>query len=304
MTESDLKTDFTSPETAHLHAQRQALKWPMIALFGIPMVILAAGLLMFWLASNLQKTMPQTGSEKAASASAATTDSVPAAPITTTPLVAAAPTPLASPIVATSDTTISALTARVDRLEAQTRDTQQAVAITFVTHNLREASKGSKPFQSELSAAETALGGDATLVRLRPLAEKGVATRTDLALSFPKAAAKAYAAAPKGSESKGIVDSIAKAFGAIFTVRRLDDPDSTSVAAIIHRAELAVNAGDIEGAMTHLKALPLSSQAAMDDWLKAATARILVDQTINILNEQALSRLGKSSTPLSGVTGG
>jgi hypothetical protein len=52
------------------------------------------------------------------------------------------------------------------------------------------------------------------------------------------------------------------------TPRAGDSPD-----AILSRAEAAVGAGDLAGAIAELNTLPPAAQAAMADWIKAATAR-------------------------------
>ena len=51
--------------------------------------------------------------------------------------------------------------------------------------------------------------------------------------------------------------------------REGDDPD-----AILSRAQAAVTAGEIEGALAEIVMLPPDGQSAMTDWVTAARARL------------------------------
>ena len=59
-----------------------------------------------------------------------------------------------------------------------------------------------------------------------------------------------------------------------------DDPD-----AVLSRAEAALAAGDVEGALAELDALPAEGKAAMTDWLAQANLRLQAEAALAPLME-------------------
>ncbi|MGA9412045.1 MAG: hypothetical protein WBV78_16580 [Roseobacter sp.] len=117
---------------------------------------------------------------------------------------------------------------------------------------------------------------------LRAAAETGVPTAASLQESFPDAARTALAAAraevPE-SEAGGITEFLKRQLNVRSVVpREGDDPD-----AVLSRAQAAVNAGDINTALTELEALSETGRAAMSDWLEAAAARSTAQNAANEL---------------------
>jgi hypothetical protein len=81
---------------------------------------------------------------------------------------------------------------------------------------------------------------------------------------------------------------------ALVTVRRTDVADGPSVDAILVRAETALDAGDLSGALSALEELsgPPADRAA--DWIAAAKARLTVDDAVSKLRGAALSSVAKA----------
>jgi hypothetical protein len=69
------------------------------------------------------------------------------------------------------------------------------------------------------------------------------------------------------------------------------NPAGTGPDAIIARAEIAANAGDIEGALSFLSRLPSSTNASLASWRELARRRVAIDQAIAGLETQAMSDL-------------
>jgi len=105
-------------------------------------------------------------------------------------------------------------------------------------------------------------------------ASTGVPTIEMLQESFPQAARAALREALQGAPTESTADRLGNFLraqtGARSTAPRAgDDPD-----AVLSRAGAAIEAGDLDTTLSEIDALPAPAQAAMGDWLRAATARL------------------------------
>lgn len=304
----------SAPDPAQWQEQKQALRWPLIVLFGLPMVALAVGIFMMVMASKMSKSDPapvetlgqvavvdkdakiaQLQAQVAQLESHAVGVNGGAEPAPALPQAGS---------LAYGQADISSLNSRIERLEAQQKETARFASAVYATHILSEASMGSAPFVAELATAEQLMGPNDALNALKPLAQKGVASKSELILSFPSAAAKANAAAPIKGEKPGLMAQVMAGFRAIISVRRVDQTEGQDVAAILHRSELALAEGRVEIALGYLAGLPAESQKAMAPWLEAAKARVTVDLTTRRLSEASLSQMNRANVVAVTAQGG
>ncbi|QUJ78069.1 hypothetical protein KDD17_14730 [Sulfitobacter albidus] len=100
-------------------------------------------------------------------------------------------------------------------------------------------------------------------------AADGVPTLAALQSQFPDEARSALAASRSADDTAGVGAFLQRSLGVRSVApREGDDPD-----AVLSRAEAAVQAGDLNTALTELSTLPEPGRAAIADWLSAATAR-------------------------------
>jgi hypothetical protein len=199
----------------------------------------------------------------------------------------------AQPYYAPDPTALAQLSARVDRVEAAQRELVKATAAAYAARSLQLATKNQQPFLSELAVVEPALNDPAVAATLRPYAEKGVPSEVALAVTFPSIAARANIAAKADDGKNGLFDKIRHAIGGFISVRRIDNPGGQGAEAILERAEIRLNGGDLKGAVAYLDTLPPSAQKALSPWLEEARARVLVDDTTRRISETALNRLSQ-----------
>ena len=190
---------------------------------------------------------------------------------------------------------IAALSARVDRLEADRRRMAHAAAAALSAAALSDAGAGSRPFTAALAAAEPALSGDADLPGLLPLAKTGAPTLAVLAAEYPQAAARAAVAARAGTGGRDWTARIAQAFAAIVTVRRVDAAAGTGVDAVLARAGARLDDGDLAAALSELNLLPAPAREAMADWRTRAQRRAEIDRRLDRIREAALADLVRIS---------
>jgi hypothetical protein len=150
-----------------------------------------------------------------------------------------------------------------ERAEALSKQAARDAAFAQLSQVL--ASGGS------LTGAVAALKGAGVAVpdALDAHAAEGVATLESLQKGFAEPARAALAAAAD-QVGTGQIGAFLRAW---FGVRSLTPRAGDSPDAILSRAEAAVGAGDLAGAIAELNTLPPAAHAAMADWIKAATAR-------------------------------
>lgn len=196
-----------------------------------------------------------------------------------------------APVYAADAAALAQLSARLDRLEANQRALSRAAAAADAAASLQQKAHGSAPFMSELIAVEPAFDDPSLTAPLRAIAEKGVPSEVQLAIEFPIAAAKANIAAKADSDDDNLFNRARHALGSFISVRRTDNTMGNGTEAKLARAEIQLNAGDLDGALAYLGTLPPSAQKALKPWLDKAHARSLVDDTTRRITQMALARL-------------
>ncbi|MBU1379024.1 MAG: hypothetical protein KKE02_00025 [Alphaproteobacteria bacterium] len=247
--------------------------WALIA-FGILCVLAGAGVAMF--GARLLPTKP------APAVTAVERQSLAAPPPETLPIVVASPT---------ADE-VARLNARIATLENQGARTTEAAAAALAAAQLVDASQGSKPFGRELAILRAAAPGLPELGRLARLAETGAPSRTALAASFPPYAAKAVRRArkpPAGDAELG--QRIAYVAAKVVTIRRVDETVGTSPDAIVARAELALQEGQVVPALRALDSLPPKAREALAPWRAEAERRAEIDREVTALRARAVRAL-------------
>ena len=186
---------------------------------------------------------------------------------------------------------IADLTRRVQRLEDDRRRIAEAAAGAVAAASLSEAASASRPFGGELAIVSTTVADTPDLAALRPLADTGAPTLAALAAEFPDAAAKAAVASRARAQGTGFFATIAQAFAAILTIRRVDKLDGKGVDGVLARAGRHVDDGDLAGAVSELKALPPSGQDAIRSWRERAQKRVDIDRRVAAIRASALAEL-------------
>lgn len=171
-------------------------------------------------------------------------------------------------------------------------------ALLLAVGQLREAGRGTAPFDAALQAVEALAGTDEALLKpiaaLKPFALTGAPDLIALRLRFNRISARIAHEAfiPKGD---GWVDRTLGKLSRIFTFRRTGpgaaqgDDENGRVA----RAELRLAAGDLAEAVAILEGLKGPALGYAGPWLKEAHARLVVDASIKTLFSEALSRAGR-----------
>jgi uroporphyrinogen-III synthase len=197
-----------------------------------------------------------------------------------------------------------ALAEAVEKTQAQSSrmsaDEQKALAaarasaLIGIAARLSAALEAGQPFAADVALLAPLAKDDPKIAEqsavLRPLAEKGVASRAALAADFP-AMAKAALADNLADDSLG--QRILGRLRALVSLRRVgaDVPGDTAEAKLA-RAEAALKAGDLAKADELVKSLPPRTARATSAWLERASAHLAAQRAVDGLAAEGVALLG------------
>lgn len=181
--------------------------------------------------------------------------------------------------------------------EKRAPERERAGLLLLAVGQLEAVTITSAPFSGQLAAVKDLIPdndpsvGEAVAALDRH--DGGVQTTAALTERFD-GMAKAVTQAKIAGSDHGLVGKTLNTVASLVTVRRTDVADGPSIDAILVRAETALAAGDLSGAVSALEGLsgPPAERAA--DWIAAAKARLEVDRAVSQLRGAALSSVAKA----------
>ncbi|WP_411816941.1 mitofilin family membrane protein [Hyphococcus sp. DH-69] len=169
----------------------------------------------------------------------------------------------------------------VDLRERQPKITPEQIKAGLSLDTLKLAIDRGTPYATEL-ADVTALAPDLTAPLSRH-AQTGIPTIAELRDRFDAAARKAIAADAQANAGSGVAGVMARAKN-IISVRPAEPRAGDSAAAIISRADAALDDGDVAYALIEIEKLSDAAQESMKDWIADATARANASATLRALD--------------------
>lgn len=165
---------------------------------------------------------------------------------------------------------------------------------------LQRAVDAGSSFQRELAALAVAMPGDPAITAIAAHAERGIATRNDLAGRFEDLAAKLTAA--QGSEAgdaeaePGLVDDLWARVNRLVDIREQNAPGSRALSAAVATARAHIEEGDLAKAADALEGAGdgLGEDAAT--WIADARARVAVDAAMDGLLRRAVQSAAKPAS--------
>lgn len=194
------------------------------------------------------------------------------------------------------------LTSRLVSLE---HDPKKAASIDVpmnprlrAVEDLREGLWEYGPFSERLSALLSVAGDDPEVMKvLAPItayADQGIPTLPILRVRFDDMAAAVLEAGwtkPEADWRERILANLAS----VVTVRRTGDLEGDDLEAVLARAEVALNAGDLERTVSLLEGIGEPALKAAESWFRDARARLAAETAIRRLRQVAFSK-GKTPT--------
>nr|WP_298686767.1 uroporphyrinogen-III synthase [uncultured Dongia sp.] len=168
---------------------------------------------------------------------------------------------------------------------------QRAAALVLSLGQLRGALSSDKPFSAELAAAEDLGRADADLAAklapaldaLRPFANDGAPTLSQLQAELPVASIAQAASADATGEALGVesgwMQKTLNRLSELATLRPVGEVEGEGALAHLARAETRLAAGDLAAAVAELKGMSGQAATAAETWLVRAEARLTLDET-------------------------
>jgi uroporphyrinogen-III synthase len=206
------------------------------------------------------------------------------------------------------------LSGAVNKIAAQpagvTAAEQRRTAAVVALGALRGALPLDKPYAANLKAVEALVAADAELKTtlapaldpLRPLAESGAPTLTQLQASLPAnaiaEAANAEATSDAVGAEPGWSERLINRLSEAVTVRPVGEKaEGDGPLAHLARGEAKLKAGDLSAAVAEIGALQGKAADAAASWLAGAKARLAQDTASAALDQTATALLAPSPQP-------
>ena len=231
------------------------------------------------------------------------TKRAPTAPISAAPSAKpiaerVAPAPVATaassdavPVAPAAD--VERLDGRVTALETTQQSVADAAAAALAVSTLAESANSSRPFSEELAGLQRVLPASPSLRALEPLARLGAPTRAGLAVQFGNLAGRAASAARNPGADADLFARIRYALSSIVSIRHVGSIKGSTPDAILARAQVLLDEGDVEGAVAALEALPDPAREVLAPWFAAANRRIEIDRHVTSVRADALAALSR-----------
>lgn len=196
--------------------------------------------------------------------------------------------------------TVLSMQERLDRVQgmAQQMASRQDTALAFVltASQLRQAVDQGNPYEAELRTVRAiadempnvSLPDDGVLAAH---AEAGIPTREMLNERFDRLSADIIRAAAAPDDAPAWVQKTVQRIMGLVTVRRTDgEAVGDSAPAVVARADSALEAGNLQAALSELSKLEGEAAQAAKAWMDAAQARLSAEDVVSDLTAEALAR--------------
>jgi hypothetical protein len=218
----------------------------------------------------------------------------------------------------TMETTITALTDRVAGLESRLAraemSDERSWALVVAGAGLRAALRGSTPFAAELEAFRGTLAGlhatdgadgalNTALAALEVYASEGIPDMKTLILELDALVPRIVAAdngedsAMTETEEKNWVKTLRQRMAALVTIRRTGSGlAGSSAEAVVARAEVALETGNLAAAASELETLQGRPGGLVASWLAGARARLAAEQSLTEISRRVTAILARDET--------
>lgn len=196
-----------------------------------------------------------------------------------------------APVAPAAD--VERLDVRVTALETTQKSVADAAAAALAVSTMAEAANSSRPFPEELAGLQRVLPGSPSLRALEPLARLGAPTRAGLSVQFGNLAGRAASAARNPGADADLFARIRYALSSIVSIRHVGSIKGSTPDAILARAQVLLDEGDIEGAVAALEALPDPAREVLAPWFAAANRRVEIDRHVASVRADALAALAR-----------
>ncbi|MBB3946347.1 hypothetical protein GGQ73_002300 [Rhizobium skierniewicense] len=196
---------------------------------------------------------------------------------------------------AAQDAANADLTRRLSDVETKINEPRDdiEVARAIASAGLKAAIDRGGPFLTELDTLSRVTPDDPAIQSLRPFANTGVPSRSELTRNFPEIANAMLGSLNQTDPNQGIVDRLAESALSLVKVRPVGNVEGEGAEAKIARIEDKLRNGDLKGASLEWDGLPEPAKTASQDFKTSLDARVQVEDLVNGTLTRAISSTGQ-----------
>ncbi|WP_284759866.1 hypothetical protein [Agrobacterium sp. fls2-241-TYG-188a] len=196
---------------------------------------------------------------------------------------------------AAQDTANSDLTRRLSEAEAKLNEPRDdiEVARAIASAGLKAAIDRGGPFLAELDTLSRVTPDDPAIQSLRPFANTGVPSRSELTRNFPDVANAMLDSLDQADPNQGIFARLTDSALSLVKVRPVGNIEGEGAEAKIARMEDKLRNGDLKGAALEWDGVPDAAKAVSGDYKKSLDARIQVEDLVNATLTRAINSTGQ-----------
>lgn len=170
-------------------------------------------------------------------------------------------------------------------------DMATALAPAVAASSLSSALDAGRPFAGELAALQALGVDDEAVAALRPHADEGLPTPSELRARFEDEIARVDLD-PEVPENARALDRLIGSARGLVEVRPANPTEGDDPGAVVTRIRGALQSGDLETALSEWETLPEDVKVATGDWAEAAETQKTAGDLAARLRSDALARLG------------
>jgi hypothetical protein len=201
--------------------------------------------------------------------------------------------PLAARIVALESAVKGLVAATAPLASAGAND--RAARLSVAAEALRAAVERGAPYQAELRAVQSLGVDQKATAALEPLAASGVPSAAALGRELAALAPALQDASEPRSGETTFLDRLKSNAQNLVRITPLNAPPNNEPRAVVDRIRFDAAHGDIEAALTDLKALPDAAKPLAEAWSKKATSREAALAASRQIAADTLAALAQSS---------
>ncbi|MCE9507291.1 MAG: uroporphyrinogen-III synthase [Alphaproteobacteria bacterium] len=174
-----------------------------------------------------------------------------------------------------------------------------AGAMLLALNEFRNNFDNHRPYAEDLALLQKLAGNDPetsrALQRLSPYARKGVMSREALQVELKGLAADVVLAKVQG-QNVSVKEQALQRLDKLSKSARAGDIQGRETEAVVARAQLLLNQGDVKGAMRELQALEGASAQTVEPWMDNAAGYVIAGQSSDDLTQVILQAVSGGST--------
>lgn len=170
-----------------------------------------------------------------------------------------------------------------------------AAAMLLALNEFRSSIGTGRPFAQDLATMKALTGAspdmNKSLDELAPYADRGILSMDALSTEFKGLASDIVMAKLEGRDDLSVRERALARFSGLIKIRRVDQIEGNDPDAVVARAKLRLDAGDVRGAIAELETLEGAPAQKAGPWINDARASVQAGDTGSLLSRYIMAQV-------------